>query len=237
MDDREDAAGEEGDAEMTMHDDIVPECDREPFDAERAMAGEPVCSADGRPVHYIKLSDDIDAQYPVVANVVGYGHDRWTITGELMAGETSSADLRMIRQPAKETMTEAEAAEAKQCIALPPASTPTRYDPAACEPFNRARAEKGEAVCDDEGKPVLVLHYDDADKMIACLERDGKELCWHYAHELRMAPRKAKRWWVRSWIDPKFPGQRQLPRMLFPNEAEARRGLLADETVSFTDIP
>lgn len=281
-----------------MHDDtIVPEADRLPFDAERAKAGDPVCTAEGKRVRGA-LGYNPKRVYPFRGHLAGHGELSWDETGLYWGeGGFDPCDLRMIRQPVKNTPPrfcrdckhflpeynpspnvtmfnacgrtdtsglapdwrqhasawserqsgvcgaeglyfesrpalsdeQVEAKDDRQhasdCAtnnapALPPgpcdcAAASTRYDPALCEPFDRARAENGAAVCDGNGVPHRIICFDRKDgncPIITLSMSGGREVVHSFSNsgrfgnssmataaDLRMAPLKTKRWWIVSW--------------------------------------
>lgn len=199
-----------------MHNDIVPVDDRLPFDAERARAGDPVCTAQGQRVPDLAYEATSSAPFVFYSRAL---LETWTANGNVRQCHSDCLrDLRMIRQPAKEV------------------PAPTRYDPALCEPFDRERAEKGDAVCDEAGKPVKVLHYSSAGRVVTI---DADEyLHWMHPNCLRMAPRKTKRWWVVILFSdsgvPYWAGLKQTKEAAVSIAAEITTGRVV---VSFTDIP
>ena len=204
-----------------MHDDtIVPEDDRMPFVAERAKAGDPVCTAEGKRV-LGGLEYHPGRAYPFSGHLVGSRQLGWDEMG-LYWGNVSfdPRNLRMIRQPAIHYRQHASDCATNNAPALPPgpydcAAASTRYDPALCEPFDRARAENGAAVCDGNGVPHRIICFDRKDgncPIITLSMSGGREVVHSFSNsgrfgnssmataaDLRMAPLKTKRWWIVSW--------------------------------------
>lgn len=69
-----------------------------PFNLERAKAGDPVCTADGRPVEILKF-DLGGTKFPIIGivrkNGVEYAY-QWTIDGQLSTNRPSKLNLQMV---------------------------------------------------------------------------------------------------------------------------------------------
>lgn len=124
-------------------------------------------------------------------------------------------------------------------------------------PFDVEKARAGEPVCDGGGIPHRIICFDrkGGDCPIITLSMSaGREVAQSFSNsgrignssmatscDLRMAPRKPKRWWVVSWGH-KYAADGKPASVMYEDEAvarayHARLDSCLGAVVSFTDIP